>query len=87
MEWLKQVVLPGKDNRLLASELDLLEVLRGKISESNGIVKELTKGDKRVKLLRSIPGIGPFFFSVLILYEIDDISRFRDEKKLCLMPG
>jgi transposase len=41
MEWLKQIVLPGQDNRLLASELKLLEVLKRKISESNGIVKEL----------------------------------------------
>jgi len=44
-------------------------------------VKELARGDKRVKLLRSIPGLGPFF-SVLVAKEIDDISRFRDEKKL-----
>jgi len=86
MEWLRQTVLPGQDNRLLASELELLEVLKRKISESNGIVKELARGDKRVKLLRSIPGLGPFF-SVLVAKEIDDISRFRDEKKLCAYAG
>ena len=86
MEWLKQVALTGEDNRLLASELDLLKVLKGKISENNDVVKELAKRDRRVKLLRSIPGIGPFF-SVLILFEIDDISRFRDEKKLCSYAG
>jgi len=74
MEWLKQAVLPGEDNRLLASELDLLEMLRRKVSESDRVVKELAKRDSRVKLLRSIPGVGPFF-PVLILYEIDDISR------------
>jgi len=86
MEWLKQVVLPGQDNQLLASELELLQVLKRKISESNGIVKELARGDKKVKLLRSIPGLGPFF-SVLVAKEIDDISRFRDEKKLCAYAG
>jgi len=86
MEWLKQTVLPGEDNRLLASELELLEVLKRKISESNGIVKEVARGDKRIKLLRSIPGLGPFF-SVLVAKEIDDISRFRDEKKLCAYTG
>jgi transposase len=86
MEWLRQVVLSGQDNQLLASELELLEVLKRKISESNGMVKELAKSDKRVKLLRSIPGIGPFF-SVLVAKEIDDISRFRDEKKLCAYAG
>jgi transposase len=86
MEWLRQVVLPGEDHQLLASELELLEVLKRKIYESNGMVKELAKGDKRVKLLRSIPGIGPFF-SVLVAKEIDDISRFRDERKLCAYAG
>ena len=86
MEWLKQVALPGEDNRLLAPELELLELLKRKISESNGAVKELAKRDRRVKLLRSIPGLGPFF-SVLVAKEIDDISRFRDEKKLCAYAG
>ncbi len=86
MKWLRQAVLPGQDNELLASELELLEVLRRKISGSNGMVKDLAKGDKRVKLLRSIPGIGPFF-SVLVAKEIEDISRFRGEKKLCAYAG
>lgn len=86
MAWLRQLVLPGQDNQLLTSELELLEVLRRKISESNGIVKELARSDKRVKLLRSIPGLGPFF-SVLVAKEIDDISRFRDEQKLCAYAG
>ena len=86
MEWLKQVTLSGEDDQLLASELELLELLKKKISESNDVVKELGKQDKRARLLRSIPGIGPFF-SVLILYEIDDISRFRDPKKLCSYAG
>jgi transposase len=86
MQWLKQVVLPGQDNRLLASELALLEILKGKISESDGTVRGVARGDKKVKLLRSIPGLGPFF-SVLVAKEIDDISRFSDEKKLCAYAG
>jgi len=86
MAWLRQAVLPGQDNQLLVSELELLEVLKRKISESNGMVKELARGDKWVKLLRSIPGLGPFF-SVLVAKEIDDISRFRDDKKLCAYAG
>lgn len=86
MEWLRQVGLPGEDSRLLASELELLELLRRKIAESNDMVRGLAKDDKRVKLLRSIPGFGPFF-SVLVAKEIDDISRFSDEKKLCAYVG
>jgi len=86
IEWLKQVVLPGEDNRLLVSELELLEVLKQKISRSDGIVKELARQDSKVKLLRSIPGLGPFF-SVLVAKEIDDIGRFSSPKKLCAYAG
>ena len=86
VQWLSQIVLPGEDSQLLTSELEILKFLREKISESNNTVKELAKGDKRAKLLQSIPGIGPFF-SVLILYEIDEIGRFRDDKKLCAYAG
>ena len=71
-----------EDNQLLTSELQLLEVLKQKIAESNGIVQEVAKGDRRVKLLKSIPGLDPFL-SGLVAKEIDDINRFRDEKKLC----
>jgi transposase len=86
MEWLKGVVLPGEDNRLLVSELELFEILKQKISQSNGLVNELGKGDNRAKLLRSIPGFGPFF-SVLVAKEIDDIGRFKGDKKLCAYAG
>ena len=86
VKWLTQVVLPGDDNDLLASELELLKFLKEKVSQSDSTVRELGKRDMRVKLLKSIPGIGPFF-SVLILYEIDDVSRFRDERKLCAYAG
>jgi transposase len=84
--WLSQVVLPGQDNRLLASAVELLQAVRQRIAESNEIVKELARDDKRVRLLRSIPGLGPFF-SVVAANEIDDISRFCDEKKLCAYAG
>jgi len=60
MKWLRQTALPSHDNQLLASERELLQVLKQKISESNGIVRELARGDKRVKLLRSIPSLLSF---------------------------
>lgn len=86
MNWLSRIVLPGKDSELLVSEIELFKFLRDKVDESNSVVRELAKRDDRIKLLKSIPGVGPFF-SVLILYEIDDINRFRDEKKLCAYAG
>lgn len=84
--WLNGVVLQGEDNRLLTNELKLLAFVRERITESNSVVKELAKKDTKAQLLQTIPGIGPFF-SLLILYEIDDISRFRSEKNLCAYAG
>ena len=86
IKWLSQAVLQGKDNDLLIDELKLFKFLRELISQSDSTVRKLGEIDPRAKLLRSIPGIGPFF-SVLILYEIDDISRFREDKKLCAYAG
>lgn len=86
MRWLSHVAIAGEDDTLLSSELGLLRHLKEEITLNNGMVKELAKRDTRTRLLESIPGIGPFF-SVLILYEIDDISRFRDDKKLCSYAG
>jgi len=79
------VTLPGDDNDLLISELQLMSLLKEKIRQSDVVVRSLVKRDARAKLLMSVPGIGPFF-SLLILYEIDDVSQFR-ERKLCSYAG
>jgi transposase len=46
----------------------------------------VTKTNGKVKLLKTIPGIGEFF-ARLIDAEIDDISRFRNPKKLAAYAG
>jgi len=43
-------------------------------------VQKLAEGDERIKLLQTIPGIAKFF-GVLIAHEVDDVSRFSNEKK------
>ena len=50
------------------------------------MIKDLSRGDQAVKLLRSIPGIGDFF-SVLIRYEVGDITRFRSPGKFASYTG
>jgi len=84
--WLRQVVLAGHDNQLLASSIELLQAVKEKIGESDKMVKELASNDHRVRLLKSIPGLGPFF-SVVAANEIDNVARFSDEKKLCAYAG
>ena len=48
--------------------------------------RDLVTTHEAVEWLSSLPGIGPFF-SVLIRYEVDDISRFRTPKKFASYTG
>lgn len=84
--WLQTVVLPEPDGALLREDLTLLTVLRERIKVSNRLIRELSSGDPAVRWLRSLPGIGAFF-SVLIRYEVDDISRFEAAKKFAAYTG
>jgi len=79
--WLKQIQVREVDRRVLDEDLELFKALEERIAKSDSLVRELAQGDPRVKILKTIPGIGEFF-SVLIAYEVDDIRRFANEKKL-----
>lgn len=84
--WLSSLSLPHPDDQILGEDLRLLEELRTRIRSTEGLIRELSRGDMAVKWLRSIPGIGEFF-SVLIRFEVGDISRFRSPKKFAAYTG
>ncbi len=86
LEWLRNLTLPEPDNRLLRDDLELLETLQEHIASTDSLIAELAQGDEAVTWLASLPGIGPFF-SVLIRYEVDDITRFRAAKKFAAYTG
>lgn len=86
LRWLHGLELPKPDGRLLRENLALLETLEARIAATEGMVKELAAGDAAIPWLRSLPGIGEFF-SVLIRYEVDDITRFRAAKKFTAYTG
>jgi len=71
------VDLPPGERQLLDRELALFDALRGRIAESDGVVRSLS-----VRRVRTIPGLGRFF-SVLVANEIGDIRRFAMPEKLC----
>jgi transposase len=83
---LKQVSLPKYERYILDSELSLLEHLQMQIKQADRWLSGIGKKDKRVKYLMSIPGIGRAF-ALLIVSEIDDVERFRSEKKLHAYAG
>ena len=84
--WLCGLALPEPDGRLLADDLELLQTLQARIVTTTAWVNELATGDEVVRWLASVPGIGPFF-SMLIRYEVDEITRFRAAKKFASHTG
>jgi len=85
-EWIKEVNLPEIDKKIVGNDLELLTVVKERISKSDKLIEELGEGDDRVKHLMSVPGIGKFF-AALLCHEIDDVNRFRDDRKLHAYAG
>lgn len=83
--WLQSVQLPAEgDQPLLAQDLEVMEVMNGKIKELDRLIGQSQSVEE--KLLESLPGIGPVFSSV-IATEIDGIGRFATSAKLCAYAG
>lgn len=85
-QWLQTVVLPEPDGWLLKEDLELVDLLSGHIGGTEALIGQLSADDEVVDWLDSLPGIGTFF-SVLIRYEVDDMSRFRTAKKFASYTG
>ncbi|HUW19844.1 MAG TPA: IS110 family transposase [Sedimentisphaerales bacterium] len=83
---LKRIDLPEYERYSLDSELSLLEHLQAQIKQADKMLSNVGSKDRRVKYLMSIPGIGRAF-ALLIVSEIDDIKRFRTDKKLHAYAG
>ncbi len=69
--------------------LDELAFYKQRLKRVNRQIVELSRQDRykeRVKLLRSAPGIG-LMIAMVILTEIDDMSRFNSLDKLCHYVG
>jgi transposase len=84
--WLEQLALPGSDAQLLRDDLGLLVSLRERIHSTDHLIAQLAKDDEIVVWLASLPGIGPFF-SMLIRYEVDNMTRFRTASKFLSYTG
>lgn len=74
------------DRMLIDRECELIDQLNAHIAATEKVIKAMSKGNANVKRLKTIPGIGEYF-ARLIDAEIDDISRFRNAKKLAAYAG
>lgn len=86
LAWLHQLPLPEPDGQLLRDDLSLLATLQERVAATDRLIAELAEGDEAVTWLASLPGVGPFF-SVLLRYEVDDMTRFRSAKKFACYTG
>lgn len=84
--YLKELKLQGVDHEILQEDLELLEVFNRLIKEAEKQIGSLTSEDPRVRLLRTVPGLGPILAAVVAM-EIDTIERFKDPSKLASYVG
>lgn len=92
--------LRGKDYQKLLADQGVPAVWRASVQEAIELVAELdqridkldkgllpiARRDKRVKLLKTIPGLGDFL-ALAVAIEIGDIRRFSNSKKLISYSG
>ena len=86
LAWLRALELPEPDGHLLHEDIVLLEVLQARITATDNLIADLAADDEAIHWVASLPGIGDFL-SVLIRYEVDDITRFREAKKFASYTG
>jgi transposase len=84
--WLAELDLPAASREIVT---DCLAVIDGLAPLTDRIDDELharAKADPRVKVLRTLPGVGEFT-ALVMLAEIGDISRFGSARKLASWAG
>jgi transposase len=90
IRWIKELSLKWESVKVsFQSLIELYEYLTGQIMALNRKVAELSRDDKyreRVKLLRSVPGIG-VLIAMEILVEVQDMGRFRRGEELASYLG
>lgn len=84
--WFDNLPIPEREQTIINQDLALLGALKLRISESDNLVKSLLESQPKARLLKTIPGLGQFF-AVLVAYEVDDINRFDNAKKLAAYAG
>lgn len=78
--------LPPETRRTVEQELEILDRLGEQIAEAEKRIKELIAVTPDMKLLMSIPGVGPVL-AIAIALEVGDVNRFPDNQRLASYAG
>ena len=84
--WLAELELPAASREIITDCLAVIDGLAPVIERINGELHQHAKADPRVKVLRTLPGVGEFT-ALVMLAEIGDISRFATARKLASWAG
>ena len=84
--WLAELDLPAASREIITDCLAVIDGLAPVIDRIDGELHQHAKADPRVKVLRTLPGVGEFTALVMVA-EIGDISRFGSARKLASWAG
>jgi transposase len=84
--WLAGLELPAASREIVADCLAVIDGLAPVIDRIDGELRQHAKTDPRVKVLRTLPGVGEFT-ALVMLAEIGDITRFASARKLASWAG
>lgn len=87
IDWLRHSDAVSDAVRFLVEDhLEMIELLTGKIATMMDAIRELTKNDPLIEILRGQPGVGEVT-AVVMRSEIADFTRFRNGKQLANFCG
>ena len=84
--WLAELELPAASREIITDCLAVIDGLAVLIDRLDGELHQHAKAGPRVKVLRTLPGVGEFTALVMVA-EIGDITRFPNARKLASWAG
>src|SRR5690348_8116352 len=84
--WLAELDLPAASREIVTDCLAVIDGLEPLTDRIDGELHARAKADPRVKVLRTLPGVGEFT-ALVMLAEIGDITRFGSARKLASWAG
>ena len=84
--WLAELDLPAASREIVTDCLAVIDGLAPVIERLDGELHQHARADPRVKVLRTLPGVGEFTALVMVA-EIGDVSRFGSARKLASWAG
>jgi len=84
--WLAELDLPPASREIVTDCLAVIDGLAPVTGRIDGELHQHARGDPRVTVLRTLPGVGEFTALVMVA-EIGDITRFGSARKLASWAG